>query len=72
MILRQSTARTAILDLLARDGGWCVGLYISRHAHVPSGVMYPALDWLERHGFIESTFVDGPYPRRRLYRRTYL
>jgi hypothetical protein len=29
--------------------------------------MYPALDVLERHGRIRSEWIEGPYPRRRVY-----
>lgn len=29
--------------------------------------LYPALFRLERHGKLKSAWVDGPYPRRRLY-----
>lgn len=29
---------------------------------------YPALARLERRGIVNSRWVDGPYPRRRVYR----
>ena len=38
-----------------------------QRTRMSSGRLYPALFALERQGKIKSAWVDGPYPRHRLY-----
>jgi DNA-binding PadR family transcriptional regulator len=37
-----------------------------------SGSIYPELATLERGGFVEGRFAEGPHPRRQLYSLTIL
>jgi DNA-binding PadR family transcriptional regulator len=46
------------------------GHEISDVLRLSSGVLYPALMSLERHGDLTSRWEDGAWPRRRLYRLT--
>lgn len=40
---------------------------LAKRLDISSGRLYPALYALEREGAIKGAWVDGPYPRRRLY-----
>lgn len=43
------------------------GIELSKATGLWAGTLYPALALMERTGKLKSAWVDGPYPRRRLY-----
>lgn len=43
------------------------GAELSKATGMTSGRLYPALARMEADGRLKSAWVDGPYPRRRLY-----
>lgn len=56
-----------ILSVL-QEHDWKSGYQISKEARLWSGRLYPALNYLERQGIVESKWAEVSYPRPRLYR----
>jgi hypothetical protein len=69
MDARRLRRRMAIVDALDDNRSGLSALELANAVQRPVGTLYADLAWLERHAWIESWWVPGPYPRRRLYGR---
>jgi predicted transcriptional regulator len=49
---------------------WCFAIDLCRDHGFSIGAIYVHLMALEKDGYVESRWIDGPKPRRREYRRT--
>lgn len=64
---RRETARTRVSQALA-SGGEMSGKALADATGMGVSRLYPTLVEMEERGDVSSRWVDGPYPRTRLYR----
>jgi DNA-binding PadR family transcriptional regulator len=64
---RRWVAETLILAALREQPGLS-GWPLMERTGMSGGRVYATLARLERDGAVTSGWIDGPYPRRRLYR----
>jgi DNA-binding PadR family transcriptional regulator len=63
---RRADARARVITCLRVKSGLS-GYQLMKDTHLRGARLYVALGELERDGEITGRWVDGPYPRRRLY-----
>jgi DNA-binding PadR family transcriptional regulator len=63
--MRQAEKEARILRALTEPMS---GKALADFAELTSGQFYPAIFQMEAEGKVVSSWEDGPYPRRRIYR----